>query len=121
MSDAASSPGSTSRRRSGSIDPTPHRVADEEPPHDRFHDPDFQSQLAISKGLVADLVYILESSSLHDEPESRIQALYLQAVALSHYQNPSARIVGLVGDSGVGRYKSETFEVFTLLIASREK
>lgn len=106
MGDVASSPGSISRRRSGShVNPTPHNVADEEPPHERFHDPDVQSQLTASRGLIDDLVYILESSSLHNEPESRIRALYLQAVALSQYQNPSARTVGLVGDSGVGMFR----------------
>jgi len=105
MGDMASSPGSTSRRRSSShVNPTPHNVADEEPPHERFHDPDVQSQLTASKGRIDDLVYVLESSSLHNEPDSRIRALYLQAVALSQYQSPSARTVGLVGDSGVGMF-----------------
>ncbi|OCT52141.1 hypothetical protein CLCR_07998 [Cladophialophora carrionii] len=102
--DAAISPGSASRRHSRTpADRTPHAVTDEEPPHQRFYDPDVQLQLAISKGLVQDLVYALESSSLHDEPESRIRALYLQAIELSQYQNPSVRTVGLVGDSGVDR------------------
>jgi hypothetical protein len=103
--DAASSPGSASRRRSRTpADRTPHAITDEEPPHQRFYDPDVQLQLAISKGLVQDLVYALESSSLHDEPESRIKALYAQAIELSQYQNPSVRTVGLVGDSGVGMW-----------------
>ncbi|EXJ72753.1 uncharacterized protein A1O5_03900 [Cladophialophora psammophila CBS 110553] len=104
MVNGASSPGSASRRRSGSqVDLTPHNVTDEEPPHARFHEPDFQLQLAISKGLVEDLVYVLESSSLHSEPGSRIRTLYLQAVKLSRYQDPSTRTVGLVGNSGVGK------------------
>ncbi|KIW96149.1 uncharacterized protein Z519_03216 [Cladophialophora bantiana CBS 173.52] len=104
MGDGASSPGSASRRRSGSrVDLTPHNVTEEEPPDATFHDPDFQLQLAISKGLVEDLVSILERSSLHNEPESRIRGLYLQAVKLSRYQHPSTRTVGLVGDTGVGK------------------
>ena len=100
---ANSSPRSASRRRSSSyVDQTPHNVADEEPPRERFHEPDFQREFANAKELVADLVTILASSSLHNEAESRIRTLYLQAVDLSRFQNPSTRTVGLVGDSGVG-------------------
>lgn len=102
-SGANSSPGSASRRRSSSyIDPTPHNVADEEPPPERFHEPDFQREFANAKKLVVDLVNVLAGSSLHNEAESRIRSLYLQAVDLSRFQNPSTRTVGLVGDSGVG-------------------
>jgi hypothetical protein len=100
---ANSSPRSASRRRSSSyVDQTPHNVADEEPPRVRLHEPDFQREFANAKNLVADLVNVLASSSLHNEVESRIRTLYLQAVDLSRFQNPSIRTVGLVGDSGVG-------------------
>lgn len=98
---ASNSPGSASRRRSQ--DQTPHNVADEEPPQEQFHEPDFQREFANAKKLVADLANVLASSSLHNEAESRIRALYLQAVDLSRFQNPSTRTVGLVGDSGVGK------------------
>ncbi|KIX08785.1 uncharacterized protein Z518_03442 [Rhinocladiella mackenziei CBS 650.93] len=102
--DGSRSPRSASRRRSGShVDQTPHNVADEEPPHERFHEPEFQRELAHSRDLVGDLVNILASSSLHNESESRIRTLYLQAVDLSRFQHPSTRTVGLVGDSGVGK------------------
>ncbi|KIY02880.1 uncharacterized protein Z520_01345 [Fonsecaea multimorphosa CBS 102226] len=95
---------STSRRRSGSyVDPTPHNVAEEEPPRERFHEPEFQREFTTAKNLVNDLVNVLASSSLHNEAQSRIRALYLQAVDLSRFQKPSARIVALVGDGEVGK------------------
>ncbi|OQV10816.1 hypothetical protein CLAIMM_14754 isoform 3 [Cladophialophora immunda] len=95
---------SASRRRSGSyVDPTPHNVTEEEPPQEPFHEPEFQREFANAKNLVSDLVNVLASSSLHHEAQSRIRALYLQAVDLSHFQKPATRTVGLVGDSGVGK------------------
>ncbi len=97
------SPRSAHRRRSSSrLETTPHDVADEEPPHAPFHEPEFQQAFADAKKLVGDLASVLASSSLHREADSRIRALYQQAIDLSHFQSPIARTVGLVGDSGVG-------------------
>ncbi|KAH0845562.1 hypothetical protein FOPE_10998 [Fonsecaea pedrosoi] len=104
IDDASRSPRSASRRRSSSfVDPAPHNVAEEEPPAEPFHQPEFQRELAKAENLVKDLVNILASSTLHDEAQSRINALHLQAVDLSRFQKPSTRIVGLVGDAGAGK------------------
>lgn len=94
---------SASRRRSGShVDQAPHNVVDEEPPQERFHEPAFQQAFASAKSLVAQLIDVLAGSSLHNEPDSNIRKLYLQASDLGSFQYPSTRTVGLVGDSGVG-------------------
>jgi putative ribosome biogenesis GTPase RsgA len=45
----------------------------------------------------------LASSNLHREQGSAIHSLHQQVVALSEFQPPASRIVGLVGDSGVGK------------------
>ncbi|KIW75046.1 hypothetical protein Z517_11817 [Fonsecaea pedrosoi CBS 271.37] len=104
IDDASRSPRSASRRRSSSfVDPAPHNVAEEEPPAEPFHKPEFQRELAKAENLVKDLVNILASSTLHNEAQSRINALHLQAVDLSRFQKPSTRIVGLVGDAGAGK------------------
>ncbi|OAL35776.1 hypothetical protein AYO20_04926 [Fonsecaea nubica] len=104
IDDANRSSRSASRRRSGSfVDPAPHNVAEEEPPAEPFHQPEFQRELAKAENLVKDLVSILASSTLHNEAQSRINALHLQAVDLSRFQKPSTRIVGLVGDAGAGK------------------
>ena len=104
------SPGATSRsrsksrRRSGShVDQPPHSVADELPPQERFYEPAFQQSFSNAKHLMVNLVRVLASSSLHDEPDCAMQRLYQQASDLSRFQYPSTRTVGLVGDSGVGK------------------
>jgi hypothetical protein len=101
--DATGRSRSASRRRSGShVDQIPHNVADEEPPQERFHEPAFQQAFANAKSLVAQLIDVLARSSLHNEPDSSMRRLYLQANDLGRFQYPSTRTVGLVGDSGVG-------------------
>lgn len=78
-------------------------MADELPPQERFHEPAFQQSLSSAKHLMANIVGVLASSSLHNEPDSTMQRLYQQAIDLSGFQYPSTRTVGLVGDSGVGK------------------
>jgi hypothetical protein len=107
------SPGSARQRRSLSHhDPSPHNVADEEPPPQRFHDVDFQQGLANAEGLMKTLAQVLASSPLHTDSESRISELYLQVLDLSVRKNPAARTVGLVGDSGVGKCCSKSTHSF---------
>lgn len=101
---ATGRPRSRSRRRSGShVDESPHNVVDELPPQERFHEPVFQQSFSSAKHLMANLVSVLASSSLHNEPDSTMQRLYQQAIDLSRFQYPSTRTMGLVGDSGVGK------------------
>ncbi|OAP58566.1 hypothetical protein AYL99_07656 [Fonsecaea erecta] len=100
---ATRSPRSASRRRSGSHVDLTHKVAEEEPPPSQFHAPEFQREFGHARNLVNHLVNVLASSSLHNETQSGIGALYQQAVALSRFQKPSTRTVGLVGDQGVGK------------------
>jgi putative ribosome biogenesis GTPase RsgA len=49
------------------------------------------------------ILKVLSGSALHQDHGSSVHNLYKQAVSLSKFQPPSTRIVGLVGDSGVGK------------------
>jgi hypothetical protein len=103
----ANRPYSSSRRRSSShVERAQHRVEEEVPPHDEFHDSAFQQKFTGVKRVVADLANILENSPLRNEAESAIAGLHLRARDLGSFQCPSTRTVGLVGDSGVGEYFS---------------
>jgi putative ribosome biogenesis GTPase RsgA len=46
---------------------------------------------------------VLSSSNPHRESGSSIERLHQQAIRLTEFELPSSRIVGLVGDSGVGK------------------
>lgn len=82
---------------------TPHSVWDEEPPVDRFHDPAFQSTFNEAREMMGSLARILESSDVHREPDSTMRDLHKTAQRLAAFQAPPTRVVGLVGDSGVGK------------------
>ncbi|ETS82271.1 hypothetical protein PFICI_07273 [Pestalotiopsis fici W106-1] len=97
-------PASAGRRRSTPrVRQPPHRVSDEEPPRDRFHDADFQQAVSDTKDIVAKLQDVLGSGSLHLEPDSTVQRIYRNAASLAEYESPTKRVVGFVGDSGVGK------------------
>ncbi|KAK3937803.1 nuclear GTPase SLIP-GC [Diplogelasinospora grovesii] len=93
-------------RRSSSVNQTPYDVRnDEDPPRDRFHDPAFQQAFDNAKSLMSDLAGVLGSSNLrlHLQPDSAIHDLRERADKLAKFQCAPTRIVGLVGDSGVGK------------------
>jgi len=97
------SPSPSRRRRSGSaITREPYQVENEEPPRALFHMPQVQAALANARTLTSRMVNVLRSSTLHGESESEIRRLYQQATILN-VELPPTRIVGLVGDSGVGK------------------
>ncbi|KXX76645.1 Nuclear GTPase SLIP-GC [Madurella mycetomatis] len=93
------------RRSSSRINQTPHEVRDEEPPQDRFHEPAFQRAFSEARSLMDDLARALESSQfgLYLQPDSTIHRLQERAREIANFQCPPTRIVGLVGDSGVGK------------------
>lgn len=98
------SPTPSRRRRSGSgINRESHQIENEDPPQALFHMPEVQEALANAKSLASRMVNVLSSSNLHRENGSSIQSLHQQATRLNGFQLPSSRIVGLVGDSGVGK------------------
>nr|XP_036586662.1 Nuclear GTPase SLIP-GC 3 [Colletotrichum truncatum]KAF6797219.1 Nuclear GTPase SLIP-GC 3 [Colletotrichum truncatum] len=80
-----------------------HDVKDEEVPPNRFHDPKVQEAFRNAKALMSRLADALGSSPLHINPDSTIRQLHRQAQKLAHFQPPSTRTVGFVGDSGVGK------------------
>lgn len=81
----------------------PHVVSDEESPKDRFHDPVFQQAFTDTKDHVAKLEDVLGSGSLHLAPDSTIHRIYQNAGSLAEFECPTKRVVGFVGDSGVGK------------------
>ncbi|KAI3337499.1 hypothetical protein HD806DRAFT_476847 [Xylariaceae sp. AK1471] len=92
------------RRRSSSRNKIqPHEVKDESPPNDRFNDPGFQKAFGDTKKYMRQLVDVLGSSTVHDEPDSVMQRLHRQAESLAQFQSPTKRIVGFVGESEVGK------------------
>lgn len=92
------------RRRSESgINRDSHRIENEDPPQASFYMPEVQEALANARTLTSRMANILSSSNSHRENESSIQSLRQQAMRLNGFQLPSSRIVGLVGDSGVGK------------------
>ncbi|KAK3331432.1 hypothetical protein B0H66DRAFT_546532 [Apodospora peruviana] len=92
-----------SRRSSSRVNSLRHNVRDEEPPQDRFHEPAFQQAFHNAKALMGDLARVLESSSLHLGPDSTMRSLRQTAQELATFRCPPTRVVGLVGDSGVGK------------------
>ncbi|GAW26458.1 hypothetical protein SAMD00023353_3201020 [Rosellinia necatrix] len=99
------SPGlSAHRRRSGSRNTLEkHDVRDEAPPNDRFNILAVQNSLRNTKRLMSELVGVLASSAVHDEPDSVMKSLHRQAYELSDFNCQSTRTVGFVGDSGAGK------------------
>lgn len=98
-----SPPGHSRRRSSPRPDPVIHRVEDEEPPDDEFHSLAFQRRLSQARSMLQGLTRVLSSSPIHIEPDSNIKRHHEEAEALGNFRPLSARIVGLVGDSGVGK------------------
>jgi putative ribosome biogenesis GTPase RsgA len=62
-----------------------------------------QRALDNARTLSRTMATVLSSSNLHHENGSSIQKLHQEATRLIDYQLPSSKIVGLVGDSGVGK------------------
>lgn len=94
--------GRRSRRSSSRLNHAPHDIRDEEPPVDRFHDPAFQTAFNEARRLLGSLTRVLGSSDVHLEPDSTMKDLHQTASRLAEFQCPPTRVVGLVGDSGVG-------------------
>ncbi|KAF2462919.1 uncharacterized protein BDR25DRAFT_298822 [Lindgomyces ingoldianus] len=98
------SPSPSRRRRSGSgINRNSHQIENEDPPQTLFYMPEVQEALANARTLTSRMASVLSSSNLHRENGSSIESLHRQATKLNGFQLPSSRIVGLVGDSGVGK------------------
>ncbi|KAH7406760.1 hypothetical protein DE146DRAFT_404176 [Phaeosphaeria sp. MPI-PUGE-AT-0046c] len=98
------SPSPSRRRRSGSgVCREIHQVESESPPEVFSRMMEFQEALANARTLTGRIRTTLSSSALVHENGSSIRALHTQAVKLDEFQLPSSRIIGLVGDSGVGK------------------
>lgn len=101
---ASYTPSSSRRRRSGSgARSILHRVEDEDAPEALSRERKVQEALNNARRVTAQLAMALSRSVSHHEQGSTIQNLHQQAINLSELPMPSSRIVGLVGDSGVGK------------------
>ncbi|KJZ74358.1 hypothetical protein HIM_06168 [Hirsutella minnesotensis 3608] len=80
-----------------------HEVVNEEPPQDVFNEPRFQDAFHNTKRLMANLATELESSSLHNDPDSVMHRLRNETRDLAGFQCPTTRTVAFVGDSGTGK------------------
>lgn len=99
-----SSPSPSRRRRSSSgVNQPPHRVEDEEPPESLFYERRVQEALNSARRITGRVARVLSESNMHQEQGSSVQSMYQQAARLSTFEPSSRRIVGLVGDSGVGK------------------
>ncbi|KAF5974290.1 hypothetical protein FBULB1_7849 [Fusarium bulbicola] len=95
--------GTPRRRRSSTGAAQQHDVADEEPPDDAFHSPEFQGAFRDAKQLMSNIQSVLGSSNVHEGSESTMRKLYEEAGKLAAFEYPATRTVGFVGDSGVGK------------------
>ena len=99
-----SSPSPSRRRRSSSgVNRSAHRVEDEEPPESLFYERRIQEALNNARNIIGRVARVLSGSDMHREQCSSVQTIYQQAARLSTFEPSSCRIVGLVGDSGVGK------------------
>lgn len=99
-----SSPSPSRRRRSSSaVNRSAHRVEDEEPPESLFYERPIQEALNNARNITGRVARVLSGSNMHREQGSSVQTIYQQAARLSTFKPSSCRIVGLVGDSGVGK------------------
>jgi hypothetical protein len=91
-------------RSTSHVDLPRHKIEDEEPPQQPFHEISFQRKFNKVKRLMTGLAGVLESSPLHSDLTTAVAGLQQRARTMSNFQCPSTRTVGLVGDSGVGAY-----------------
>jgi ABC-type multidrug transport system fused ATPase/permease subunit len=98
------SPSVASQCRSGSaVAREIHKVELEGSPETFANMAEVQEALANARTVASRISDVLGSSNLHRENGSSIQRLYQQAKNLEDFQLPPSRIVGLVGDSGMGK------------------
>lgn len=97
------SPRSHRRRSSTRGSQVRHEISEEEPPADPFHDDAFQLAFLDAKRLMVRMAEELSSSSISHEAGSTLGRLHQEATHLAEFECLNTRIVGFVGDSGVGK------------------
>ncbi|XP_014552738.1 hypothetical protein COCVIDRAFT_109543 [Bipolaris victoriae FI3] len=80
-----------------------YQVECEEPPSNPFYHIKFQKALSGAMPCISNLNRVLSSTTLHQKAGSTVHSLQQQAVNLGHQELPSSRIVGMIGDSAVGK------------------
>ncbi|KAF1845874.1 uncharacterized protein K460DRAFT_366720 [Cucurbitaria berberidis CBS 394.84] len=98
------SPSPSRTRRSSSVaNRIPYRVEDEEPPPTHFQQQAVQQACNNAKDDMTRMALALASADLHHDQGSTIHKLHQKAVTMSTFQPPDSRIIGFVGDAGVGK------------------
>jgi hypothetical protein len=92
-----------SRSRSPSGHRPSHEIESEDEPEELSHMRLMQDATSNITSLMSRMTNILASSNLHRENQSSIQSLHQQATRLQNLGLPSSWVIGLVGDSGVGK------------------
>lgn len=82
---------------------------DEKSGDDPSLDYNVQDLLRETRDIVSRVLQTIEESSLYKKPDSLMRNLHKQARELVGFKGPADRIVGLVGESGVGTYHLPPF------------
>ncbi|KAJ5021270.1 Dynamin family-domain-containing protein [Bipolaris maydis] len=80
-----------------------YQVECEEPPSNPFYHYEFQKALSGVMSCISNMNKVLSSTSIHQEVGSAVHSLQQQAMNLGRQELPSSRIVGMIGDSAVGK------------------
>ncbi|KAJ4302862.1 hypothetical protein N0V90_001753 [Kalmusia sp. IMI 367209] len=92
------------RRRPGlAIDKEPHHVEDEEAPLGFSRMREVQQVFTKARDMSVRIADVFASSDLQREPNSSVEKLHREAVRLSEFELPSSHVIGVIGDSGVGK------------------
>ncbi|KAL4906823.1 hypothetical protein BDW74DRAFT_176430 [Aspergillus multicolor] len=100
--DAAETDSGLSSEGSGDDDPTDN-LLEEELPHAPIYDARLQESLGHVRRHLANLAVAIEGTQLVRDQDTHLSALYGQVQTASKFEYPETRIVGFIGDSGVGK------------------
>jgi len=83
---------------------TKYDVRDETPPDESYFNPEFQAALKKGKAVAGRIEDNLRACELAQDRESQIYKMAQTAEELRHFDAPSVCYIGVVGDSGVGKF-----------------
>lgn len=87
----------------GSVDDSTYNVRDEELPDAPIYNSQLQNLLRDVRSNLVGLVRSMQASQMVHDGNTHVSDLYRQAETESKFEYPQSRIVGFIGDSGVGR------------------
>lgn len=84
-------------------DSSTYNVRDEELPDAPIYNAQLQNSLRNVQNHLSGLVRSMQASQIVHDGTTHVSDLYRQAVTESKFEYPQTRIVGFIGDSGVGK------------------